>query len=193
MKQNSQQTDEQLAVASLKDKNKFEELVNRYEKKLSRYIRRLTNLNIQAVEDILQEAFIKIYKNLNNFDPTLSFSSWAYRIAHNEALNYIRKHRNKECAPLENEDEDVASLIDILESDTNIEAEAAQKEIGEKVRTAINKMPKKYRDVIILYYLEEKDYAEISDILKKPMGTVATLLNRAKSKFKILALKSNIL
>lgn len=193
MNQNPQKTDEDLALESLKDKNKFAELVSRYEKKLSRYIRRLTNLNIQATEDILQEAFIKIYKNLNNFDPALSFSSWAYRITHNEALNYIRKHKNKDAAPLENEDNDVASLMDILESDTDIEAEIAQKEIGEKVRTAINKLPKKYRDVIILYYLEEKDYAEISDILKKPMGTIATLLNRAKSKFKILALKYNII
>ena len=185
-------TDEQLAIASLKDKNKFAQLVQRYEQKLSRYIRRLTNLNTQCVEDVLQEAFIKIYKNLNNFDPTLSFSSWAYRITHNEALNYIRKHKNKEIAPLETDDKDTVSLIDLLESDTNIEAEVAQKEIAEKIRLVIKKLPKKYRDVIILYYLEQKDYLEISDILKKPMGTIATLLNRAKSKFKTLALKHNI-
>ncbi|MFC1656067.1 RNA polymerase sigma factor [Patescibacteria group bacterium] len=192
MNQNTQQTDEQLAIVSLKDKNKFAELVQRYEQKLSRYIRRLTNLNTQCIEDVLQETFIKIYKNLNNFDPTLSFSSWAYRISHNEALNYIHKNKNKNTAPIETDDKDTASLIDILESDTNVEAEVAQKEIAEKIRVVIKKLPKKYRDVIILYYLEQKDYSEISDILKKPMGTIATLLNRAKSKFKTLALKHNI-
>ncbi len=192
MNQNTRKTDEQLVAASLKDKNTFAELVQRYEQKLSRYIKRLTNLNSQSVEDILQEAFIKIYKNLNNFDPTLSFSSWAYRITHNETLNYIRKHKNRNTTPLETDNKDLANLIDILESDTNIEAEVAQKEIAKKVRLLIKKLPKKYRDVIILYYLEEKEYSEISDILKKPMGTIATLLNRAKSKFKTLALKHNI-
>lgn len=179
-----QPTDEQLALECLKDKNKFATLVERYEQRLLRYIKRLTgHLNDQA-EDILQEVFIKIYRNLNNFDPSLKFSSWAYRITHNESINHIRK--KKDTAPLETDDTETANLINILESDTDVQEEVTQKELAEKIRKIIYKLPKKYKDVIILYYLEDKDYQEISDILKKPKATVGTLLSRAKAKFKQL-------
>lgn len=175
-------SDEKLAQISLKDKEKFAELVDRFEAKLLRYIRRLTGLPTNQAEDILQESFIKIYKNLNNFDPKLKFSSWAYRITHNESINHIKK--NKRVEPLETDDDDTANLIEILESDADVQKEAIQKETALKVKAALYKLPKKYRDVLILYYLEDQDYAAISDILKKPSGTVATLLNRAKAKFK---------
>jgi RNA polymerase sigma-70 factor, ECF subfamily len=187
-----QPSDEQLAQESLKDQNKFAILVERYEQKLLRYIKRLTgHLNDQA-EDILQETFIKIYRNLNNFDPSLKFSSWAYRITHNESINHIRKIKGKETTPIETDDTETANLLNILESDTNIEEEASQKELAAKIRSTIYKLPKKYRDVIILYYLEDKDYQEISDILKKPTGTIGTLLSRAKAKFKQLVHKHEI-
>ncbi len=177
-------SDEQLIQESLKDKNKFATLVERYEQRLLRYIKRLTGHTNNQAEDILQEAFIKIYRNLNNFDPNLKFSSWAYRITHNEAVNHIKK--TKETIPIETDDQETKNLINILESDTNIPEEISKKELAEKVQKTIEDLPKKYRDVIILYYLEEKDYAEISDILKKPTGTIGTLLSRAKSKFKHL-------
>lgn len=179
-----QPSDEQLAVESLKDQNKFAILVERYEQKLLRYIKRLTGHYNDQSEDILQEVFIKIYRNLNNFDASLKFSSWAYRITHNESINHIRK--KKETTPIETDDTETANLINILESDTDIQKEASQKELAAKIRKVIYKLPKKYRDVIILYYLEDKDYQEISDILKKPKATVGTLLARAKSKFKHL-------
>ncbi|MFC1600150.1 RNA polymerase sigma factor [Patescibacteria group bacterium] len=175
-------SDEKLAQQSLISKDTFAKLVDRYETKLLRYIKRLTGLPTDQAEDVLQETFIKIYRNLNNFDPKLKFSSWAYRITHNESINHAKKI--KKVVPLENDDEDATSLIEILESDANVEKEAIQKETALKVRAALYKLPKKYRDVLILYYLEDQDYAAISDILKKPSGTVATLLNRAKAKFK---------
>lgn len=175
-------SDEKLAIQSLSNKETFAELVDRYEKKLLRYIQRLTGLPTNQAEDVLQEVFIKIYKNLNNFDPKLKFSSWAYRITHNESINHIKKQKNTD--PLETDDEDTLSLIEILESETDIEKEAIQKETAAKVWAMLQKLPKKYRDVLILYYLEDQDYASISDILKKPSGTIATLLNRAKAKFK---------
>lgn len=175
-------SDEKLVQKSLTNKNTFAELVDRYEAKLLRYIKRLTGLPTNQAEDILQEAFIKIYKNLNNFDQKLKFSSWAYRITHNETINYIKKQ--KSTTPLETDDEDATSLIEILKSDADVEKETIQKETANRVKTTLYKLPKKYRDVLILFYLEDQDYAAISDILKKPSGTVATLLNRAKAKFK---------
>jgi len=184
-------SDEQLVQESLKDKNKFAILVERYEQKLLRYIKRLTDNHSNLSEDILQEVFIKIYRNLNNFNPSLKFSSWAYRIAHNESINHIRKI--KETIPIETDDTETANLINILESDTDIQEEVSTNELATKIRKIVHKLPKKYKDVIILYYLEDKDYQEISDILKKPTGTIGTLLSRAKTKFKKLAQKYDII
>jgi RNA polymerase sigma-70 factor (ECF subfamily) len=186
------QKDADLVLQTLKDKDNFALLIERYEKKLFRYIKRFTGLSNECSEDVLQEVFIKIYKNLNNYDPDLSFSSWAYRITHNEAINYLRKNKGNETIAIETDDPDVVNLIDILEDDTDIHKETEQKELAEKVHKLLYRLPAKYRDVMVLYYLEEKNYSEISDILKKPMGTVATLLNRAKSKFRKIAKKNNL-
>jgi len=179
-------SDEKLALQSLKNEEAFAQLVERFEAKLLRYIQRLTALPQNHAEDILQEVFIKIYKNLNSFNPKLKFSSWAYRITHNETINQIKKIKRNTDLPLETDNEDEQNLLNILESDTNIKEETIQKETAAEVRNILNKLPIKYRDVLVLYYLEQKDYNEISDIIRKPSGTVATLLHRAKSKFKTL-------
>lgn len=186
-------TDEQLVEKSLDDNNAFAILVERYERRLLRYIKRLTCYYNHHAEDILQEVFIKIYKNLNNIDTSLSFSSWAYRIAHNESINHLRSKKRKQTDTLETNDPEQFDLIQILESDDNVSDTVSRKEQAEKVRTIIYSLPKKYRDVLILYYLEDQDYQEISDILKKPIGTVGTLLSRAKAKFKQCAYDENLI
>lgn len=191
MSDHLKKTDAELAVLALKDQEAFVPLVERYEAKLLRYVRRFTGLGQECAEDVIQEVFMKIYRNLNSFDPELSFSSWAYRIAHNEGVNYLRKHRGKETVGIETDDDDMASLLDVLEADVDVADEASRKELQGKVREILLKLPTKYRDILVLRFLEEKDYNEISDILKKPKGTVATLLNRAKAQFKKTAQKNN--
>lgn len=186
-----EKTDAQLAVLALEDQEAFVPLVDRYEAKLLRYVRRFTGLGRECAEDVIQEVFIKIYRNLNSFDPKLSFSSWAYRVAHNEGVNYLRRHRGKETVTIETDDEDMGNLLNVLEADVNVMDEASRKEIQQKVREILLKLSPKYRDILVLRFLEEKDYNEISDILKKPQGTVATLLNRAKEHFKRCAQKNN--
>src|SRR5690606_8168284 len=84
-------SDEMLVALSLEDKERFGELIERYESKLGRYIARLGIRTAEDRQDVLQEIFLKVYKNLNGFDPKLSFSSWIYRIAHNEAISWYRK------------------------------------------------------------------------------------------------------
>jgi RNA polymerase sigma-70 factor (ECF subfamily) len=177
-------TDEELAKKALKNNDYFAEIIERYEEKLFRYLKRLTGFEKQDIEDILQEVFIKIYRNLNNFDASLSFSSWAYRITHNEAVNQIKKHKRKYTYALESEEKDTVSLIKVLKSDDDVKDRVIKKEESRIIKKILYKIPKKYRDVLVLYYLEDMDYSEISDILKKPMGTVATLLSRAKKKLK---------
>ncbi len=185
-------TDSELVILTLKHEDYFLYLMQRYEGKLMRYIYRITGLGREDIEDVLQEVFLKIYRNLNDFDTDLKFSSWAYRITHNEAINYSKKRKGKETLSLETDNEDIISLIEVLESDVNVSEEVAKKDLGEKVRAVLFNLPVKYRDVLVLRFLEDKDYSEISDILKKPMGTVATLINRAKEQFKKLAEKNDL-
>ncbi|MBN2307179.1 RNA polymerase sigma factor [Candidatus Peregrinibacteria bacterium] len=192
MKDLKSKSDSQLVVLALKNQEKFEHLVERYEKKLSRYIRRITGLDTESIEDILQESFIKIYINLNDYDSDFSFSSWAYRITHNEAINYLRKNKKVITVALENDDEDTTNLIEVLKSEIDIEAEISQKDLVERIRKAISLLPDKYREVLILRYMEDLNYEEISDILRMPMGTVATTINRAKEKFKLIAEKMHL-
>lgn len=186
-------TDTELAALALQDPDYFTPLVERYEDKLFRYIRRFSGLGKECAEDVLQEVFIKIYRNLNGFDKDLKFSSWAYRITHNETINYLRKHSGKETIPIENDDPEVINLIDVLESEISVTDDAKRAEIKEKVRKVMSELPTKYREALVLRYLEELDYSEISDVLRKPMGTVATLLNRAKCQFKELAIQNHLI
>jgi RNA polymerase sigma-70 factor (ECF subfamily) len=156
-------------------------LIERYEHKLFHYIKRTINFPNQETEDILQEVFIKAYKNLNGFNPELKFSSWIYRITYNHTISYWRKHKNNQ-SNLSIEDSEV--LIKTLSTNEDIPSDLAQQIESQAVREAINSLDNKYRDVLVLKFLEDKSYEEISDILKKPSGTIATLINRAKTKLK---------
>jgi RNA polymerase sigma-70 factor, ECF subfamily len=177
----SQETDGSLASQSIENHDAFGELIGRYEKKLYRYIRRITNASHEECEDILQEVFLKAYRYLNNFDPTLSFSSWVYRIAHNETISHFRKRKVR---PQTIKEEDGELYLKNLEADMDIEVEIDRATLAESVRKILAKLGAKYEDVLILKYLEEKSYEEISDILKIPVKTVGTRLNRAKKKMK---------
>lgn len=185
------QSDKQLVRLTLKNADYFECLMERYEKKLFRYIRRITNLDKESIEDLLQEVFLKVYKNLNDYDPGFTFNSWIYRITHNEAISTIRKLKARpETVNFENEEG--VSFLDILPSDIDLREDYVKKELARKVHKLINQLPEKYRTVLVLKFLEDKSYEEIADILQIPMGTVATLINRAKEQFRKLAKKYHL-
>ena len=192
MVQKKEKTDANLASLSLKNTDVFGELIDRYEAKLSRYVRRLSGLEKQSIEDVLQDSFIKVYTHLNDYDSRFSFSSWIYRITHNETINYLRKNKKQIIIPLETDDKESTKLIDVLSSEIDLELEFERKERIKTIQKIINLLPGNYREVLVLRYMEDLDYKEISDILKIPMGTVATTINRAKKKFKELAKKMGI-
>jgi hypothetical protein len=121
-------SDVELVRMTLQDAEKFALIIERYEKKLMRYLNYFTGANNHHAEDIFQETMIKVYRNLNGFDQKLSFSSWIYRIAHNEALNYLRKNRQQAAVSLEAEDDESMSLLKVLASEENVVMEVARKE-----------------------------------------------------------------
>jgi len=178
-------SDSELVEKSIHDTAYFKCLYERYEKKLLIYIHRLSNVTDEEALDILQESFIKIWRNLNDFDPELSFNSWIYRIVHHQTISEWRKSisygKNKTV-----DFEKSLQYIPIDEVETNYDKNE------QKVMEILNLLPENYKVVLILKYFESKNYEEISDILKIPEGTVATNLNRAKKKFSELAAKNNI-
>ncbi len=179
----SELTDEQLIAKILtEDKEYFGEIIVRYRDKLMRYMRRITNVDSAGAEDILQDAFIKIYKNLNDFDTELKFSSWVYRIVHNEVISTHRKNTSGIHKVSISIDE--YELQNIIKDDFDITLTGEARLTKQYIQEALARIDGKYREVLILKYFEYKDYKEIADILKKPMGTIATLLNRAKKQLR---------
>ena len=175
--------DSELATLAKTSPNAFTALIGRYETKLLRYLRRSFGVLDEDGEDILQNAFIKAYQHINDYDSTLPFSSWMYRITRNEAIDLFRKRKVK-IVPLETDDEDSANLADILCSDADVERDVSRVIERERILGAMGKMKERHRTVLVLRYLEEREYSEISDILQIPMGTVATLIARAKKELK---------
>jgi len=175
----SEQTDESLALKATTDHDAFGALVTRYEQKLYRYVRRITDASHEECEDILQETFLKTYRYLNNFDDSLSFSSWIYRIAHNETISHFRK---RSVRPKTIREEDGETYLQNLQADLDIAEDLDRAALQEQVQQVMKKLGPKYKDVLVLRYLEQKSYQEISDILKMPVKTVGTRINRAKKK-----------
>jgi RNA polymerase sigma-70 factor (ECF subfamily) len=177
----SELSDNEVVKLTLDNQEIYAELVRRYHDKLLRYIKSLGCRSADDAEDVLQEVFIKAYRNLNDYDISLKLSSWLYRIAHNQTISFFRKV-NVRPQPLAKEEDLI--LLDFIQADIDLSADLDQKYLADNLEGILNKLDEKYRRVLVLKYLEAKSYEEISDILQKPLGTVATLLNRAKTKFK---------
>lgn len=175
-------TDVQLVELAKTNPEAFGLLMERYQGPLFHYIRRLTQLQADDIQDLLQEIFIKIYQNLNAYDSYLKFSSWAYRIAHNHIIDYFRKVSAR---PQTNTLEDY-EWNKIIQSSVNLESKIVNSDCVVQIIACIQELPMKYREVFILRFVEEKDYEEIMDILQKPKGSIATLIARGR---KILASK----
>lgn len=165
----------------------FSEIVKRYQNKLFYYILRYCK-NSEDAQDLLQNVLFKVYKNLRSFNTKRKFSSWIYRIAHNEAVNFIRFNFGKIHISIDNNE----YLQNTLGTHDNTLEKIDHKTSIEKLKKIIETLPLQYKDVIILRFFEEKSYEEISDIIRKPVSTVGTLINRAKAKIKSIVNKNSI-
>lgn len=176
----SQQKDEE--IASLVQSGKiefFDILIERYEAKIRRYSRKFLS-DPEGINDVLQEIFIKTYTNIQSFDTKRKFSSWIYRIAHNELVNALRKRRP--ILPLFDLD---VFLPHHLHDDT-LRKNIDKQDIKELIDKCLGRLEVKYKEPLILYYFEELSYQEIADILQIPVSTVGIRIKRAKEKVKTI-------
>lgn len=176
-----EETDEAIAkVVQNGDAEAFGVLIERYEGKIFRYGKRFL-FQYEDIEDAVQDSFVKAYTNIQSFDTDQRFSPWIYRIAHNTFINIIKK-KGKEALPFF----DMDTLLGNLSSDENPEQELIEGEDRELLNAVVNMLPVKYREPIILYFFEERDYKDIADIMRIPTSTVGVRMRRGKKLLKKL-------
>lgn len=169
-------TDNELVDLSKHNTDAFGGLVTRYQDRLFRYIRRISYFPNEDIDDIIQDTFMKVYRSLNAFDDDLKFSTWVYRIARNTMIDAIRKKQSRP----QTVSFDDADMMTLLRSDIDIQMNMEAQDQLKMMRDIIDAMPYTYKEVMVLRFLEEKSYEEIMDIVQKPKGTVAALINRGR-------------
>lgn len=183
MRELDKTTDEDLVKMIMNGKKElFYHLVTRYEVKLKRYIFTITNRK-NEVDDILQTVFLKVYKNLPTFDKGMKFSSWIYRITHNESVNLIGSSFVQK----------FVSMPEWFDFGTReaIEEKIDDEQMKKKLKGCVEQLSMKYKEPLILFYYEEKTYEEISDILRIPTRNVGVLIHRGKSQVKKICYEKN--
>ena len=169
-------------IASLIQKGNtdiFEILIVRYTQKISRYISKFLS-NREDVEDILQDIFIKCFVNINSFDIDQKFSPWIYRIAHNEAVNLLKKNSGK---PF-NFDIFGETFFIHPKAKEDSESETEREILKGHLDEILNDLDQKYKEIIVLYFYEDMSYKDISDVLKIPISLVGVRIQRGKEQIK---------
>ena len=169
-------SDEEVLIRSRTERNFFAYIIERYKDKLRAYIKRKSYASPEDIDDLLQNIFIKVYKNMKEFDSSLRFSSWIYRIAYNEMIDWYRKEKRTPHVSFGADD----ALISSLSSEDDTSHTALSLERKKAVIEALSSLDPIYQDIIELRFYEENSYEEISDILQIPPGTVALRLSRVK-------------
>ena len=170
-------TDEELvAKTAAGDEQALAVLVRRWQEPLRRYVYRRCWSCRDDIDDLLQEVFLQVYRNIHAFDPKLRFSSWIWRIAHNAMVSKVRTHARRD--PHVTLDE-ALMIPDGLRTEEPCEAADLAREIAQVLET----MSPPLRDVFVLRFYEEKTYEEIGDILHLNANTVATRVRRAREFF----------
>ncbi len=180
-KTTSEPTDEQL-IARFQDGDEyaFDLLVKRYKDPLMNFIYRFVGDRTDA-EDIVQETFLRLYKNKHYYREIAKFSTWIYTIAGNLAKTELRKRRRRNFLSIHNfmsTEKDYELPDKGITPDRHTNTVITDKEI----QKAIDKLSPKFRQVILLRDIQVFSYEEISQIVKIPLGTVKSRVNRARLK-----------
>ena len=167
-----------VATATTGVEGSFEELVRRYQRPISAYVYRMVG-DYDAALDLTQEIFIKVYGSLARYRSEFKFSTWIYKIAHNCAVDHLRRHNGRE-----------QSLVGGLEGDTyelpiesrrpSPEQESERRERRIEIEGVVRSLPAVYRELIILRHSQDLTYEEIVEVTGLPLGTVKNRLFRAR-------------
>lgn len=178
---NTQEDRELVAAAKRGDNKAFEALLRKYRKSVYYMLLKMIK-NPDDAEDLTQEAFAKAFNSIEKFDATFAFSTWLFRIATNNCIDFIRKKRVQTVSidqPMEGDD---GSNIHFDVKDDNLDPNQSmlKKQRKKYLNMAIERLPEKYRTLVELRYFKEYSYEEVAQELQIPLGTVKAQLFRAR-------------
>ncbi len=162
------------------DGDAFRQLVERYQRPVYGLLLRMVRSPALA-EDLAQESLIKAYRAIATFDRSRQFSSWLFKIAHNTAIDHLRRNRPP-TVPLESDDGDRLDPLALLAApeSQSPEARARGRDLAEALQGALDALRPDYREAVLLRVQQGLPYEEIAEILELPLGTVKTHLHRAR-------------
>jgi RNA polymerase sigma-70 factor (ECF subfamily) len=164
------------AVAGREDG--FEELVRRYQRPIAAYVYRMVG-DYEAALDLTQEVFIKVYNSLLRYRSEFKFSTWIYKIAHNSAVDHLRRSNNREQA-LVNEFEGEQYDLPFESRRLSPEQESERAERRAEIERVVRQLPSAYRELVLLRHSHDLSYDEIAEVTGLPLGTVKNRLFRAR-------------
>lgn len=180
-KLDSRKEDQRLIHAALSgNQNAYKKLMKKYHDPIFHLVSRIIR-NKDQVEDLTQEAFVKAFASLKHFNEEYAFSTWLYKIATNSSIDYIRKRKLDTFSidkPIAMEESDYT--FELPDTTYQPDKRLMQDQRTRLIEDAIDKLPEKYKKVIILRHNEDRDYSEISKMLKLPIGTVKAHIFRAR-------------
>ncbi|MBK6723693.1 MAG: sigma-70 family RNA polymerase sigma factor [Acidobacteria bacterium] len=156
----------------------FEELVRRYQRPITGYVFRMVG-EYESALDVTQEVFIKVYNSLHKYSPEYKFSTWLYRIAHNAAVDHLRRNSITPQS-LEAENADGSFQIQIESRLSSPEQDRERSEWRTEIDSVVRTLPPAYRDLIMLRHGQDLSYDEIAEVTGLPLGTVKNRLFRAR-------------
>ncbi len=164
-----------------KDQQAYATLMKRYKKAVYFMILKMIR-DADDAEDLTMEAFAKAFRNLHKFKKDYTFSTWLFRIATNNTIDFIRKKKLKTMSLNNTLTDDGGNYvnIDIEDDDNNPQDDYIRTQRIEMVRIFVDKLPAKYRKLVQLRYFDELSYEEIAQELEKPLGTVKAQLHRSR-------------
>lgn len=172
-------TDGELIIGAIGGRSDgFEELVRRYQRPITSYVFRMLG-DYESSLDVTQEVFIKVYNSLTKYSAEYKFSTWLYRIAHNAAIDHMR--RNSVCTQsIEAENGDGSYQIQIESRRPSPEKDHELSEWRTEIESVVRCLPPAYRDLILLRHSRDLSYDEIAEVTCLPLGTVKNRLFRAR-------------
>ena len=156
----------------------FEELVRRYQRPISAYVYRMVG-DYEAALDLTQEIFMKVYGSLARYRSEFKFSTWIYKIAHNAAVDHLRRSTSREQSIVKGPEGDQYELP-IESGKLSPELESERKERRLEIESVVRALPAAYRELIILRHSQDLTYEEIVEVTGLPLGTVKNRLFRAR-------------
>ena len=172
-------TDSELVVGAISGGNEsFEELVHRYQRPITGYVFRILG-NYEGSLDVTQEVFIKVYNSLTKYSDQYKFSTWIYRIAHNAAIDHIRRNSITPQS-IEAENADGTFQLQLESNEPTPEQHHERSEWRTEIDAVVRTLPPAYRDLIVLRHGRDLSYDEIAEVTSLPLGTVKNRLFRAR-------------